>query len=303
MARLSAPRYTRPMSDRSAPNTAAREARRRAHAAALAWQLDCGVDETLSEQPFDWTSAPDAQPAVRAPAAPKRTGSRGRPGGAPTGQTAPPPKADPQAAALAKARALAEGAADLGALRAALESFDGSSLKKGARSTVFADGDPRAPVMVIGEAPGRDEDRVGKPFVGRSGGLLDRMLAAIGLARGAEDPAQGAYITNVVFYRPLENRTPDDAEVRLLLPFTERHIELARPKALLCLGNVPAKHLMEAGAGITRFRGTWTTYRVGAVEVPALASFHPAFLLRSPEQKRHAWRDLLSLRAKLDARD
>ncbi|MEL6316336.1 MAG: uracil-DNA glycosylase, partial [Pseudomonadota bacterium] len=130
---------------------------------------------------------------------------------------------------------------------------------------------------------------------------LDRMLAAIGRARTAETPEAGAYITNVVPYRPLENRTPSDQEVALLLPFALRHVELARPKAILCLGNVSAKHLMAATTGITRFRGEWRDLRAGTHAAPALASFHPAYLLRSPEQKRLAWRDLLELEARLAA--
>ena len=153
--------------------------------------------------------------------------------------------------------------------------------------------------MVMGEAPGRDEDRQGLPFVGRSGQLLDRMLSAIGRDRKSEDPALGAYISNVLPYRPLENRTPDDREVQMLLPFARRHIALARPKVVLCVGNVPAKHLMGAGSGITRFRGTWTELEVDGVAVPALATFHPAYLLRSPDMKRLAWRDLLELEERL----
>ncbi|MEO1328737.1 MAG: uracil-DNA glycosylase [Pseudomonadota bacterium] len=295
--------------------------RRRAYLrAALAWQLECGVDEAIAEAPIDRRAVSDA-PLPKLPGAPPPTQPHAqvsgqlrpqvrnpgptapdRPRRAPARPAGPMGAAAPLSLDEARTRAatLAEGATDVPALERALAGFDGSSLKKGARSTVFADGNPAADVMVIGEAPGRDEDRLGKPFVGRSGGLLDRMLNAIGLDRAADDPAKAAYITNVIFYRPLENRTPDDAEVRLLMPFTERHIALARPKVLLCLGAVPAKHVMGAGAGITKFRGTWSVYSRGGLEIPALATFHPAFLLRSPEMKRLAWRDLLSLEEKLE---
>lgn len=250
--------------------------------AALAWQCELGVDETIAEEPINRTLAPPKTPARPSPKDAKES---------------PAPQ---QYDAVADARALSASAADIPALRAALSGFEGSSLKAGARSTVFADGDPAAEIMVIGEAPGRDEDRQGLPFVGRSGQLLDRMLAAIGRNRRDADPAKGAYITNVIPYRPLENRTPDDQEVRLLTPFIERHIALARPSVAICLGNVPAKHLMGAKTGITKFRGTWTTLEIDGIEIPAIATFHPAYLLRSPDMKRLAWRDLLSVQERLE---
>ena len=256
--------------------------------AALAWQVELGADEAIAETPTDRTRL--APPA----GAPKR--SRDRPPAPATAKQPEPSAKDP----VDTARAVAAKARDVPALREALLGYDGSSLKPGG-NTVFADGDPSARVMVVGEAPGREEDRAGKPFVGRSGQLLDRMLAAIGLDRHAKDPAKAVYITNVIFYRPLGNRTPEDAEVQKLLPFTWRHIELARPSLVLCLGNVPAKHLMNAGAGITRFRGAWTDLKAGAHTVPALASFHPAYLLRTPEAKRYAWRDLQALRDRLES--
>ena len=265
--------------------------------AALEWQLEAGADEALEEAPIDRTRAVeapqknDSSKRQRAPAEP-RGGQKAAAKPAPTPSSAE---------ALAQdARRAAAAAQDLAALKAALEAFEGSSLKQGAKNCVFADGDPKAALMVIGEGPGKDEDRIGKPFVGRSGQLLDRMLAAIGLDRASAEPASGAYIANLVPWRPLGNRTPDDQEVEVLTPFLERHIALARPKAILCVGAPAAKHVMGARSGITRFRGTWTEYDRDGLSIPCLSTLHPAYLLRSPEMKRFAWRDLLALRERLD---
>ena len=256
---------------------------RAAWLAALAFQLDAGADAAVSETPHDrFAEAPPPRPAAA---------SRPAPGAA-------APAAPLPAAALPAddARAAAAACADLPALHAAIRAFEGCALKRGARSTVIADGDPRARVMVIGEAPGRDEDREGKPFVGRSGQLLDRMLAAIGLSRGADDPAEGAYITNAVYWRPLENRKPSADEVAMLAPFLIRHIELARPELLLLTGATPAQALLGTDLGISRLRGVWRRWR----GLPVMATFHPAYLLRQPVRKREVWRDLLALRAALD---
>ena len=192
----------------------------------------------------------------------------------------------------------ARSANSLEELAAVLRGFEGSPLKHGARSFVFQDGLPGARVMVIGEAPGVDEDRVGKPFVGRAGQLLDRMLAAIGLSRTAPAPEEAAYITNILPWRPTGNRTPTEAESALFLPFVERHIELAKPDFIFSLGNTPTKALLDTSTGIKRMRGRWV--RHAATGLPLLPSFHPAYLLRQPADKRLAWRDLLVLRAALD---
>ena len=152
--------------------------------------------------------------------------------------------------------------------------------------------------MVIGEAPGQEEDRMGRPFVGRAGRLLDRMLAAIGLARDAEDPAQTVYIANILPWRPPGNRTPTEAEAALFLPFVERHVALAAPEALLILGNTPLRALFGEGTGITKARGRWRTH--AATGIPAMPSFHPAYLLRTPARKKQAWADLLEVSALLD---
>jgi uracil-DNA glycosylase family 4 len=202
--------------------------------------------------------------------------------------------------AVGAARATATAAPTLAALRAAVEAFEGCALKETATNTVFADGAEGAPAMFIGEAPGADEDRIGKPFVGVSGQLLDRMLATIGLSRSLN-----AYITNILFWRPPGNREPSSEEIALCLPFVMRHIELVRPKVLVFLGGPSAKTLLGRAEGITRLRGKWHEFRTqgmferGEPPVPAMATFHPAYLLRTPGAKRDAWRDLLAIKASL----
>ena len=195
-------------------------------------------------------------------------------------------------AAVLSAREAARAAPDLAALKEALARFDGVSLSKTATNLVFADGNPKAKVMLVGEAPGADEDRLGLPFVGVSGQLLDRMMAAIGLDRTS------FYITNVCFWRPPGNRKPTDLELAAQKPFVERHIELVAPRVLVLVGAAAAQGLLGTTEGITRLRGRWFQYRPGAGEqaIPALPIFHPAYLLRQPAQKRETWRDLLKLR-------
>lgn len=265
--------------------------------AALAWQVEMGVDECMAEAPVNRfeeaakAAAPrsGARPsAAPDPAAPEPAAPAPRPIGAGEGDSPG-----------AEARRAAAAAETLDDLRMAIASFEGAALKKGARSTVFADGNPAARVMFIGEAPGRDEDREGKPFVGRSGQLLDRMLAAIGLDRRAEDPGRAAYITNILPWRPLDNRDPSGDEVAMLWPFVERHIELARPEFLVALGKSPAAALTERAVRITRERGRWLS-PPRALGLPLLLTYHPAYLLRQPAEKARSWRDLLSLRAVMD---
>jgi DNA polymerase len=179
-------------------------------------------------------------------------------------------------------------------LKAAMEAFDGGLLKRSAKNTVFADGIPGADLMVIGEAPGADEDQAGKPFVGVSGQLLDKMLAAIGRSRSSN-----TYISNIVPWRPLGNRTPDPAITTMCLPFIQRHIELAKPKVILMLGGVSAKSLLDTEEGITRIRGKWRDLTFSGQKYAAIPTYHPAYLLRQPAQKGMAWRDLLSIKEKL----
>jgi DNA polymerase len=198
--------------------------------------------------------------------------------------------------AIEIARDAARQAASLEELRAGLGRFDGISLRKTATNLVFADGNPKAEVMLVGEAPGADEDRQGLPFVGVSGQLLDRMMAAIGLDRTT------FYITNVCFWRPPGNRKPTEAELAAQQPFVIRHIELVKPKLLILVGGSSAQILLGTNEGITRLRGRWFDYKSDGLDqpIPALPLFHPAYLLRQPELKREAWRDLLKLKARLE---
>jgi uracil-DNA glycosylase len=258
-------------------------------AEALRWWVRAGVDAALDETPHDRFAEslvagqrpqPSAPGATRDPSRASQQSSAGKP---------------PEAAEIT-ARARAEAATDLEALRAAMAGFDGCALKRTATNTVIADGNPAAPVMIIGEAPGADEDRIGRPFVGRAGQLLDRMLAAIGLDR------DGVLITNVIYWRPPGNRTPTTDEIAACVPFVLRHVALVRPKVLVLAGGTAARALLPPGPGITRLRGRWFDLAVPGLDrpVPTLPMFHPSFLLRAPERKREAWRDLLALRARLD---
>ncbi|TMJ27050.1 MAG: uracil-DNA glycosylase [Alphaproteobacteria bacterium] len=266
-------------------------------AALLRWYVEQGVDEAVGEEPIDRFAAPApvaaaaAAPAtpVRAPT-PLRTPSPATP---PPPPRAPVPLESPQL--VEDARALAERCTTLAELEAAVRGFEGCALKRTAKNTVFADGTPGAPVMIVGEAPGADEDRLGKPFVGVSGQLMDRMMAAIGLGRDG-----GFYITNILFWRPPGNRTPTTAEQGMCLAFTRRHIELARPKVLVLAGGVAVKAVLDTTEGITRLRGKWTSYTLSdGTAIPTMPTFHPAYLLRTPASKRQSWQDLLAIDKKL----
>ncbi len=201
---------------------------------------------------------------------------------------------------------LALAAGTLDELRAAIAGFDGIALKKTATNMVFCDGNPHAPVMLVGEAPGADEDRLGRPFVGISGQLLDKILAFIGLDRMEENPAKSLYISNILNWRPPGNRTPSAAEIESSLPFIERHIALVRPKLLIFAGGVAAQALLGRTEGISRLRGKWHDYTprtegIDAAPIPALATYHPAYLLRTPSQKRAVWQDMLTLQARIES--
>jgi DNA polymerase len=192
------------------------------------------------------------------------------------------------------ARALAASCQSLEALEAALKSFEGCALKETAINLCFADGNPEAPVMLIGEAPGAQEDRQGKPFVGPSGQLLDRMLKTIDLDRTK------VYITNVIYWRPPGNRSPTAAEIATCQPFLERQIELIRPKLLVFVGGIAARALLGITQGVTKLRGRSFTYEASdGRSIPAIVMFHPAYLLRQPGQKRYSWRDLLTIKEKI----
>ncbi len=265
--------------------------------AALLFQMEAGADECIGAEPVDRFAA---AAAAREAAAARAEARAPLPKPAAPAALSPKPPAEGDAAeAVTEARRLAAAAKTLDELRAAIEGFEGCALKQGARNTVFADGDPAARVMFVGEAPGRDEDREGKPFVGRSGQLLDRMLAAIGLDRRSAGPERGAYITNLLPWRPAGDRDPASEEAAMLLAFLERHIELAAPEIVVTLGRAPASALFDESVSITRARGRWrNATRAGGR--PVLPTLHPAYLLRQPAEKAKAWRDLLSLRAVLD---
>ena len=253
----------------------------------LAFYIEAGVDALIGEEPIDRMAdeAPAPPPVTVRPAAPPVQLRNDAP--RQVFQTNAP--ASPDAAVMA-AREAAKTAATLDDLRALLENFTGCPLRNTATQLVFADGNPQGRVMFVGEAPGYEEDISGKPFVGRSGKLLDLMMEAIGLDRTT------AYIANVVPWRPPGNRTPTPQETAICLPFIRRQIELANPDFLVCLGGPAMQTLLGVKDGITRSRGRWFPYDSGAREIKALATFHPAFLLRGPLQKRFAWRDFLALK-------
>ena len=252
----------------------------------LAFYLEAGVDCALTEEPVNRLTDPEAAAAAAAPSKPARTAPAAMP--APRAEATPAPET-----AIMAAREAARTAPSLEVLRAMLEQFDGCALKSTATRLVFADGNPQARIMFVGEAPGREEDIEGLPFVGRSGKLLDRMMWAIGLDRTR------AYIANVIPWRPPGNRTPTPQESAICLPFTLRQIELAGPDVLVCMGGPSAQTLLNVREGILKTRGRWFAYQAGSREIRAIATLHPAYLLRQPLQKRLAWRDFLAIKKAL----
>ncbi|MBL9046419.1 MAG: uracil-DNA glycosylase [Tabrizicola sp.] len=244
--------------------------------AALVWQVEAGADEAMLDAPLNRyelaAEAPKPATAHQASIAEQT------------------PSLDP----VDVARKVANAARTLTELQTAIAGFDYCELKRGARNTVFADGNPAARVLILGEAPGADEDREGRPFVGRAGQLLDRMFAAIDLSRTGPDAKTALYITNVMPWRPPGNRDPEPAEIAMMLPFVERHIALVDPQVIVVLGNTPL-FALTGSRGILRARGTWSE----ALGKPLLPMTHPAYLLRNPAAKREAWADLLSLQARL----
>lgn len=265
-------------------------------AALMRWYLEAGVDETIAEIPVDRLRHPG--PAAGLATVPSVPGPRGADARAPH---APVPLALPPRSAGGPdsddARTLAATADSLDALRVALLRFDGCPLRRTATNLVFGDGSPTARVVLIGEAPGAEEDRQGLPFVGPSGRLLDRMLASIGLDRSA------VFISNTVFWRPPGNRAPTSQEVAACMPFVERIIELVAPGIVVALGGPAASALLGQNESVGRLRGRWFAYQAPRLDhpIPATALFHPAYLLRSPAQKRLAWRDLLAIKQRLTA--
>jgi DNA polymerase len=248
--------------------------------ALLDWHLDLGADEAIGEAPVNRYALEAVVPKPRLKVAP---------------QTVAPVAKAP---AAFDATPIARACESLEALRAAVEAFDHCALKQGARNTVFSDGNPAARVMIVGEAPGREEDRAGRPFIGRAGQLLDKMFAAIGLSRHEEAAESALYITNVLPWRPPQNRDPSPEEIALMKPFLLRHIELAQPEFIITMGNPSTKTLRDTTLGITKMRGQWGE----VLGIPSIPLFHPAYLLRSPEKKREAWVDLQSLKGRLDGK-
>lgn len=273
----------------------------------LRFYAEAGYDEALEESPVDrfaegasrGAAARAATPAPAPASPPRQAAPRETAPARPAAAPQPRPQqtaAVPDEEQAQRARALARQAGTLDELREIMAAFDGCNLKFTARNLVFADGDPRAELMLVGEAPGRDEDIEGLPFVGRSGQLLDRMLAAIGRDRTS------VYIANVIPWRPPGNRDPSPLETEICRPFIERQIELAAPKVLVTLGNPSTKLLLKTQTGIMRMRGNWATYTTASVGgIPAMPTLHPAYLLRNPAHKRLAWRDLLEVKARLAA--
>ena len=303
---------------------------------ALAWLVEAGADEAVGETPVNRfqakaaprTSNPPLEGGSKNQSAPAR-GFFGE--GSQSGRNYPSPKSASQISTLpqgeggklgysregggtrktsvtptsvlnphahdndhiGRALDIANACTSLAELKVALEAFEGCALKQFANTTVFADGNPESRIMFIGEAPGYEEDKTGLPFVGRAGKLLDKMLAAIGLDRTS------AYIINVLPWRPPDNRNPDLAEVAKCIPFLRRHIELHAPELMVLLGGSPLKHVLGKTEGILQTRGKWLQYHVAGRMVPVMPTLHPAYLLRQPAHKKHAWRDLLAIIDKL----
>lgn len=272
----------------------------------LAFYADAGVDAALDEEPAN-RFAPPTNRHISSPAEEPRdnrarrpseqAASRAHPSGNGAGNAAPRSTggiAVPDGGQIALARQLAATATSLDELKEQLGGFEGCNLKYTAKNLVFADGNPQAPIMFVGEAPGRDEDLEGLPFVGRSGQLLDRILAAIGLDR------RSAYIANVIPWRPPGNRAPTPQETEICRPFIERQIELVAPKVLVTLGGSSVKTLLNTTEGVMRLRGNWKSYPVApGTAIPTMPTLHPAYLLRNPAHKKFVWRDFLEIKTRL----
>jgi len=272
--------------------------------AALNWHLDQGADEAMEDRPIDRLAIKPAlveRKSLEEGTQEELVTPFARPSiNPPIEKTLPPVKSE----LLAEAVKLAREAKTLEDLKQAIAKFEGIAIKKTATNLVFSDGNPKAQVMLVGEAPGADEDRLGKPFVGVSGQLLDRILKCIDLDRKEEDALKSIYISNILNWRPPGNRTPSPAEAELSLPFIEKHIALIQPKVLILCGGVSAKALLASEDGISKLRKGARIYKTltkdlgVSVSIPAVATYHPAYLLRTPSQKRAVWEDMLTVDAK-----
>lgn len=269
--------------------------------AALDWYSAMGVDLAIGEEPIDRFAMPaTAQKALRDAGADNSTDHKNAAPISPvTGQTSTPAVAQghsqPEVHNVDEAKQLANAATSLDSLRASMESFNGCPLKHRATNLVFADGNPEADIMLVGEAPGREEDMQGAPFVGQSGELLDRILGAIGLNR------EKVFIANTLPWRPPGNRNPTPAETAVCLPFLFRQVELVAPKIIVTMGGAASKTLLQSNAGILRLRGKWQDIEVGQHTCASIATLHPSYLLKQPAQKALVWRDMLRLKAKIEA--
>lgn len=258
--------------------------------AALAWYLDHGVDEVLSDVVVDHTAMPVRE--MPEPTAAKKISASGV-------DLVSPVQLFGTSDVAEQAGALAATCTTREQLKDAIQAFDGLAVKKTATQIVFSDGDPSAKIMVIGEAPGADEDIQGLPFVGISGQLLDKILACINLARHPAEGQKGVYISNILNWRPPGNRTPTDQEVQIALPFILKHIELINPDFLILSGGVAAKGLLGSTESISKLRGRFHDIQIGGKTIPAIATYHPSYLLRTPSQKRAVWQDMLMLQERL----
>ena len=279
-----------------------------AHFAALQWHLDQGMDDVLADTPgalMHASAAPSLVPVtidIEQPTAlPMAASVTTAPRATPVTTLPQPVQGTPEL--KNEAIKLALGAHTREDLQTTLAGFEGLAIRKTATNMVFCDGNPSAPIMLIGEAPGADEDRLGRPFVGVSGQLLDKILKCIDLDRTQEDPDRAIYISNILNWRPPGNRTPTPQEVELSLPFIEQHIALVKPKLLILCGGVSAKALLNTEEGISRLRGRWHNFLprtpgINMTPIPALATYHPSYLLRTPSQKKAVWQDMLTLMAK-----
>jgi DNA polymerase len=263
--------------------------------ASLRWLVEAGADEAVGDVAVNrFVAAKPSAPAIEAERKPAVAAASSPHPMKPVENLASP-AVSRGVSSIEAAREIAERCQTLDELRQALTEFDGCALKSTATNLVFSDGQRDAPLMFVGEAPGRDEDLKGLPFVGQSGQLLDRMLAPLGFSR-----ATNVYIANILFWRPPGNREPTIEEVGISMPFVERHIALKRPKVLVALGTISAKQLLQRTDGITRLRGKWGSYSTSGLTIPLIATFHPANLLRSPINKRYVWRDFLAVAERLE---
>lgn len=276
--------------------------------AALEFYIDHGVDVAVNDDTIDRTATQELPPPINAIENAQNASPEPASYAAAAASAPPPPPLGKNDARI-KAVEHAQSAVSLEALEQAIKDFDGLSLKKTATNLVFSDGNPNSKIMLIGEAPGAEEDRGGKPFMGANGALLDKILACIDISRDDEDITKSVYLSTILNWRPPGNRTPAPAEIEVSLPFIERHIQLVKPSLIILCGGVPAKALLGSGDSISRLRKTWHDYtpqtpELAAIDntpIPAIVTYNPEYLLRTPAQKRSTWADMLMLNEKRKA--